>query len=305
MAGIYDMIYTLDGNLLLADVIAKEATLDITKMVVGKGYLPDGKSMGQMREVVEPVVELPIKKKVRAEDKSEILISSDFTNSDVAEEFFYRELGIFVNATYPDGTQSGDILYMYGNAGDSAERIPVHSGSTVVQKRIDVLIYVGSKTNVVIEIADGLNVTRSEFDTEIQRLEGKIDSLDLKDEKAYSYVFENVSVPVESFSEDGTYADYPYKAEIALLGINEEVIADVIFGPKEADEGRFAAVTKTEQGKVILYANAVPDEAILIPAIVCRNTSVYEGGGGNEGSITEEDVATDEEVNQVINNIFN
>lgn len=170
MAGLYDMIYTVDGSLLLADIIAKGATLDITKMVIGSGYMPDGKSMGQMRTVVDPRIELPIKKKIRADDKAEIIIGSDFNNSEVTESFFYRELGVFAKGIYPDGTESDETLYMYGNAGDSAEYIPAHAGATAVEKRIDIITYVGSKTNVSVEIKGSLYVPQDVFDEEIQRI---------------------------------------------------------------------------------------------------------------------------------------
>lgn len=177
MAGIYDAVYTIDGGILLSDVIVKGAQLNITKMVIGSGYMPDGKSMGQMREVVEPVVEMPIAEKVRLDDQATMRIRSNFSNEEVQDGFFYRELGVFVQGIYPDGKTSEETLYLYGNAGDSAEYIPAHGGTTVVQKRIDLLTYVGSKTNVKVDVIDGLNVTREEFAEEIGKINETISGL--------------------------------------------------------------------------------------------------------------------------------
>ncbi|MFR8038623.1 MAG: hypothetical protein ACLU5E_01450 [Anaerovoracaceae bacterium] len=175
MAGIYDAVYTVDGGILLADVIAKEATLDITRIVLGSGYLPDGKGMQQMTDVAVPEVELPIKRKYRAEDAAEVVIGTDFTNETVTKSFYYREFGMYAKAIYQDETESEEVLYLYGNAGDSAEWIPAHSTSTAVVKRIDMITYVGSKTNVNVEIADGINPTYEELEQELSDLKAEIE----------------------------------------------------------------------------------------------------------------------------------
>lgn len=175
MAGIYDAVYTVDGGILLADVIAKEATLDITKIVLGSGYLPEGKGMQQMTDIAIPEVELPIKRKYRAEDAAEVVIGTDFTNETVTKSFYYREFGMYAKAIYQDETESEEVLYLYGNAGDSAEWIPAHSTSTAVVKRIDMVTYVGSKTNVNVEIANGINPTYEELEQELSDLKAEID----------------------------------------------------------------------------------------------------------------------------------
>jgi hypothetical protein len=173
MAGLYDMVYTLAGRNLLADIIAKEATLDITKIVVGKGYVPDEKNMEEMETVAVPVMELPIKKKTRVEERPQIIIGSEFDNTNIENPFYYRELGVYAKGIYPDGSESEETLYLYGNAGDSAEYIPAHSGSVVVEKRIDVIVYVGGKTNVSLEVAEAFYTTKEELEEAVQKLESE------------------------------------------------------------------------------------------------------------------------------------
>lgn len=175
MAGIYDAVYTVDGGILLADVIAKEATLDITKIVLGSGYLPEGKGMQQMTDIAIPEVELPIKRKYRAEDAAEVVIGTDFNNETVTKSFYYREFGMYAKAIYQDETESEEVLYLYGNAGDSAEWIPAHSTSTAVVKRIDMITYVGNKTNVNVEIEDGIHPTYEELNDELNNLKTEIE----------------------------------------------------------------------------------------------------------------------------------
>lgn len=170
MAGLYDMVYTESGENLLADVIAKEAVLDITKIVIGKGYVPGENDMEGMKAVVDPVVELPIKKKEKTEEESEVIIGSEFNNTEVREGFYYRELGVYAKGTYPDGSESDEILYLYGNAGDSAEYIPAHSGSVVVEKRIDVIVYVGGKTNVSLEVKEAFYATKEELTEAVRKI---------------------------------------------------------------------------------------------------------------------------------------
>lgn len=62
-------------------------------------------------------------------------------------------------------------------------------------------------------------------------------------------------------------ADYPYKADITLEGITAEHCAKVSFAPAEIADGVYAPYNNTQAGKLRIYANAKPIEAITIPTI--------------------------------------
>ena len=88
--------------------------------------------------------------------------------------------------------------------------------------------------------------------------------------KVESIVKENVTVTAGSFVSDTTYADYPYKAEITVEGVDDSYIPEVVFDVPEAASGNYAGVSDTDTDKVIIYAKEQPTAAITIPTIECR-----------------------------------
>lgn len=301
--GIYDAVTTQDGGILLADVMAKEGTLDFTKIVIGSGYLPDGKSLGQMAALVNPVAQMNVIKKTRTADRSEVVIEGTFTNVDVTTGFYYREYGIFAKATYPDNTESAETLFVYGNAGDSAEFIPAHSGSVVITKILTNNIYVGGKTNVVLEISDGVSVSQEEFNAEVQELSteigkklptaqkgtaggvaeldntGKVPAAQLPQlgmtvaevqaliDAGKDVVFANVAVPANSWTATSAYTYAKYQATVSLAGVTSAMDAEVFFSANDADSGMFSGGGVVNNGSITLLAIKQPTANITIPKI--------------------------------------
>lgn len=81
--------------------------------------------------------------------------------------------------------------------------------------------------------------------------------------------FFNKSVSASSFGSDSTYADYPYRAAIALSEVTSGMIPEVIFAPTDAVSGNFASVAAAYNGGVYIYAAEQPSAAITIPTIIC------------------------------------
>lgn len=82
-------------------------------------------------------------------------------------------------------------------------------------------------------------------------------------------LFTDTSVPVSAFVADSTYQDYPFRAAIALTGVLDTMIPEVVLGVADAIDGNFAPVAATYNGGVYLYAASVPESAITIPTIIC------------------------------------
>lgn len=81
-------------------------------------------------------------------------------------------------------------------------------------------------------------------------------------------MFEDTTVSASSFLSDATYADYPYRAAVALPGAISGMIPEVILGLSEAISGNFAPIAESYNGGVYIYAQSVPDAAITIPTII-------------------------------------
>lgn len=81
--------------------------------------------------------------------------------------------------------------------------------------------------------------------------------------------FYNVAIPVSSFVADTTYADYPYRAAVALSGVMESMIPEVVFSLNDAVSGNFAPVAACYYGGVYIYAAEVPEADMTVPTILC------------------------------------
>lgn len=82
--------------------------------------------------------------------------------------------------------------------------------------------------------------------------------------------FANVSVAAADFTEQSTptYADYPYRAAVALTGVLETMTPEVVFGVADATSGSFAPVAECYTGGIYVYASEAPSAAITIPTII-------------------------------------
>ena len=127
-------------------------------------------------------------------DQSNALIGGAFSNKDVTQGFTLKEIGIYAKAVYADGTESSEVLYSYGNAGDQGDYIPAYSTSTVVERQIDITAYIGAEATVNLTVESQVYISTDTFDaanqgiensintintdmTEIRRLIGNIDSI--------------------------------------------------------------------------------------------------------------------------------
>lgn len=80
--------------------------------------------------------------------------------------------------------------------------------------------------------------------------------------------FNNTVVAVTDFVADTTYEDFAYRVEVALEGVLESMIPEVVLSLADATSGIFAPVAESYNGGVYLYASDVPESAITIPTII-------------------------------------
>lgn len=81
--------------------------------------------------------------------------------------------------------------------------------------------------------------------------------------------FTNITVSAESFVDDTTYQDFPYRAAVTLTGVLSTMIPDVVLALSDATSGNFAPVAECYNGGIYLYAASAPDAALTVPTIIC------------------------------------
>lgn len=161
--------------------------LDPTRIVMGSGYMPAGYTAATMVDVVMPVISLAINKKERTPD-GKAIFGGYYSNKDVSTAFEFRELAIYSRIRYaqPDGSYvySDEVLYSYGNAGVSADYMPAYSTNTVVERQMDIVVWIGNETAINLSIEGGVYVTHAEMNKAIaeseSRLNEKIDGIEFR-----------------------------------------------------------------------------------------------------------------------------
>jgi hypothetical protein len=153
------------GKMMLADVQAG-AVFTPTRIVIGSGSMTGGATAQGMTNVITPVVSIAINKKKRTPD-GKCIFGGVYSNAQVTEAFYFRELALYAKAVYlnADGTvrsEGEETLYSYGNAGTTADYMPAYSSSTVVEKQIDLVTWVGNDTQVDLTVESGVYLTQEQ-----------------------------------------------------------------------------------------------------------------------------------------------
>jgi len=166
MANFSNNAITDVGRSLFAEVQAGAVFIP-TRIVIGSGELPSGKTPATMTAVVSPVASLTINKKERTPD-GKAIYGGVYTNKDITTAFYFRELALYARAEYRDENGAvlqsvPEVMYSYGNAGSTADYMPAYSTNTVVERQMDLVVFVGNDTTIDLTVESGVYVTRDEF----------------------------------------------------------------------------------------------------------------------------------------------
>lgn len=150
------------GRILLA-AAQTGAVFEATRIVMGSGYMPFGATARTMTSVVLPVVELQINKKKLSGD-GKVTFGGMYTNETITEAFYFREFALYARVKHPatdtsEETYSDEVLYSYGNAGDSADLMPAHGSGTAIEKQMDLVTWVGNDIQIDLTVESGMYIT--------------------------------------------------------------------------------------------------------------------------------------------------
>lgn len=117
--------------------------IKFTTIQLGNGTISG--PISAMTALVSAVVTIDAAVKNNAEQYADV--SGHFSNAELEEGFYWREIGVFAaDPDYPND-RSHDILYCYQNAYDTADFIPVASVETV-EKNITIPVIIGDAAAV-------------------------------------------------------------------------------------------------------------------------------------------------------------
>ena len=197
MANFQNNSITEYGRLLLAEVQAGAVFIP-TRIVLGSGNLPAGKEPTTMTDVVSPVKDLNINKKEKTPD-GKVVFGGAYDNQGVTKPFYLRELALYARAEYrnEDGSVKkavDEVLYSYGNAGATADYMPAYSTETVVEKQLDLVVYVGNSAKVELTIASGTAMTVEMGEQMVDGLRKEVgQALEGKAEKTHKHTRKDIT----------------------------------------------------------------------------------------------------------------
>lgn len=116
-------------------------------------------------------------------------------------------------------------------------------------------------------------VNKGFLDSIVQEINAAISETNAETEKKETkkLIFTGVTVPTSSWGADGTYADYPYRAAVALSGVSATMIPDVVFPVAALSENDFAPVAECYNGGAYIWADSAPGNSITLPTVICWN----------------------------------
>jgi len=141
-------VITQTGKKLLAELVATRQELNITRVMVGKGELPQGHSPEQFADLIEPVTQatstIPV---VKNGVISFIIEYRNDLNGGLQEGFWLKEFGVFAQ----DG--ENEILLYYASLGEYPQYVEAYENGKVNIKKYPVSILVTDDIKVNIAYA--------------------------------------------------------------------------------------------------------------------------------------------------------
>jgi len=130
------------------------AAIEFTRLAIGDGALGET-DPATLADLVNRLMWVTISSINR--DSTDVSVAGVFNNEEAAVAFYYREVGL-----YAEDPDDGEILYMYGNAGETADEIPA-AGSQVIERIINITTALSTELTLTVELDPGAYLLVSEF----------------------------------------------------------------------------------------------------------------------------------------------
>jgi microcystin-dependent protein len=128
--------------------------LKFTRVALGAGVLPPGTLLNTLTALNNEKQTAAISNLVVGGKSVQIKVN--FSNKNLTENYYLRELGIFAND--PD---KGEILYAVANAGNAADYMPAYDGAEAIEQVFTIELSVGNAANVTATFAESIYVLKA------------------------------------------------------------------------------------------------------------------------------------------------
>ena len=286
----YGFVITVAGRKLLAKKIAGEE-IEITRVMVGSGDVPEGASPVYFNDLVCPVAQATSTLPVAKENTVSFIVEyrSDL-NGGLEQGFWIKEFDVFAR------DDENEILLYYATLGDFPQYVTAYKKGAVDIRRYP----------VTIAISDGVDVTLA-YPALAFVTEEKLRELLEKEAIPYlermiknSTIQRDIVIPTTAWTEEiaeggggGVYANVEQKdvtdTMIPIVSIFRECMSI-------ARNCGMSTTAETVNGSIKFYAEKTPEQDIYASLLLLRAS----GGSGTYIN----NMASDEEVQEMLNEVF-
>lgn len=271
----YGFVITMQGWRLLAKLLAG-SQLEITKIMVGSGKVPEGVKPSEITNLVQPVAlatsTLP---QVTNRQLSFIVEYRNDLNGGLAEGFWLNEFGI-----YADDPDNGEILLYYATLGDYPQYVSAFNGSAVDIRRYPISIALSECKDVQLSYPANSLMT--------------VEDMALFCNKTLLPVINGmhlvVTIPGKGWVNSTEMQAYPWQLDIVLSEVTAEMWPTLTvraLSLQVAVECGLAPIVQSMAGLIRVYAVTAPVADIVADLFLQIELPEIEGisanGGGSAG----------------------
>ena len=279
----YGGTITVLGRDLITSLVAGE-TIEFTRILVGKGSMPEGVEPIDMTELVEPVAEGA--STVPVVDNGVITMTVEYRNDmngGLKDGFWLREFGVFAKTE-----NSEEVLLYYATLGDSPQPVNAYQDNRIDIRRYPITISLALEANVQVVYNPGAFITAGEAQELIDAMVNDAVGNVVKD--AASAIITTITIPADAWQKrefddksNQTYSDeYVYFVDVESDGCMETMFPTVALDKSSLEPAGKAGLCPTAQslsGSIRFWAKKVPESA-LEATVALLGESIKPGSGG-------------------------
>lgn len=278
---------TTTGRAILAACLSTQKPLELTRVAFGCGTVTEGTNLADVHELVNYVAEGSFSERTHENDRLYFTVQYDNKAHPDLGTFYLSEFIVY--AIHPDTGKEADLLY--ATLGDYKQPVPAYNDSLPPSVwKFPLVMVVSDEVNVSITGTPGL-VTYEDMQAAIERA-GNI-------RKTITF-----TIPKNGWAKDQESVNsYLYYFDVIDEEINEKMLPKLIVAEACMDTAMFAGVysVDTYDGYIRVKCMDPPDADIIAD---CHLFAQYENSNVDGGIVVNPGIATDEEVKEVIDNIF-
>ena len=269
----YGGTVTVKGRNLITSLVAGE-TIELTRIMVGKGRMPEGVEPIDMEALVDEVAEATSTVPTVEDGVLQMIVEyRNDMNGGLKEGFWLSEFGIFAKTA-----NSEEVLLYYATLGDSPQPVNAYVDNRIDTRRYPISIALALDAEVEVSYNPGAFITAAEAQEILQRM------VDEAAKKLHAAIIikEGFAVPASGWaaveSEDGYGLQLDIEVEESVSTMFPQLALDKS-SLKVAGAAGLCPTIQALTGAVRLWAKKVPSREMTGTLTLSTVTS---GGGGGE-----------------------